>query len=169
MVEGLKITPKLLKEIQLLNSFSEQELAKLIPGGTISEVEAHTNIMVEGEPSWGFYIILEGLVGVFKTNQLTGLSFELRELQAGNFFGEMSIIDDNPRAASVKSLTPTKLFFISKEAFHSFLNQSADLKLRFYSSCVKSLVNRLRELNDNYVVSQYQLWQTAIKKEGKDR
>jgi CRP-like cAMP-binding protein len=77
----------------------------------------------------------------------------------------MSLIDNNPRSATVKAQTECVLFHISKEAFMRFVDQSKDLKLRFFESCIKTLVGRLRELDDNYVISQYQLWKVALKKE----
>jgi hypothetical protein len=46
-----------------------------------------------------------------------------------------------------------------------FLERSQDLKQRFYEACVKDLLIRLRELDQNYVTSRYQLWKTAFRKE----
>ena len=86
-------------------------------------------------------------------------------IEAGGYFGEMSLIDDNPRSATVRALNDVQLFYISKEAFATFLGASGDLKTRFYERCIQDLVGRLRELDDNYVISQYQLWKSAIRKE----
>lgn len=159
-----KLSSEVLKEIKLFKSFSEEELNQLIPLGSIASYEPHTNIIIEGELSWGLYIILEGFVGIFKTNKLTGHSYDVGQLKTGNFFGEMSLIDENPRSATVRTLKDTELFYISKDVFNQFLEKSSDLKLRFFSSCIVTLVNRLRELDDNYVISQYQLWESALKK-----
>jgi CRP-like cAMP-binding protein len=155
----------MLKEVKLLQSFKEPELAKLIMVGAGQTYESHSNIVIEGETSWGLYLILEGVVGIYKTNKLTGEHYDVGQLRYGSFFGEMSLVDENPRSATVRALTDCHLFYISKESFTQFLETSTDLKLRFYESCVKNLVGRLRELDDNYVISQYQLWKTALKKE----
>lgn len=165
MVDGIKPSVSLLKEIKLLKPFTDQELLQLIQVGTSAAYEAHTNIIIEGELSWGLYLILEGILGVFKTNKLTGEDYDVGQLKGGGFFGEMSLVDENPRSATVRGLTNCQVFYISKEAFQAFLGRSQDLKLRFYESCVKNLVGRLRELDDNYVISQYQLWKTALRKE----
>ena len=162
---NLKPTVPMLKEVRLLQSFTEQELAQLIMVGTGSTYESHANIVIEGETSWGIYLILEGVVGIYKTNKLTGEHYDVGQLRYGNFFGEMSLVDENPRSATVRALTDCHLFYLSKDNFTKFLSHSSDLKLRFYDSCVKTLVGRLRELDDNYVISQYQLWKTAMKKE----
>jgi CRP-like cAMP-binding protein len=159
---SLPLTASSLKTIDIFSNFSDTELTQLLSQGQTVQFEAQTNIIIEGELSWGFYLILEGMLGVSKNNKLTGNFYDLGELRAGNFFGEMSLIDANARSATVKSLTAVNLFFISKERFLSFLNQSTQLTVSFYTNCIKALVNRLRELDDNYVISQYQLWQFAL-------
>lgn len=158
-------TPAMFKEIKLLKSFNDREHKDLIQLGVTQPFEAHSNIVIEGEMSWGLYLILDGLVGIFKNNKLTGESYDVGQLGPGNFFGEMSLVDENPRSATVKALTDCTVFYMSKDVFVRFLDRSADLQLKFYTSCIKTLVTRLRELDDNYVVSQYQLWKRALKKE----
>jgi CRP-like cAMP-binding protein len=162
---NLKPTVPMLREVKLLQTLSEPELGRLIMVGAGATYESHGNIIIEGEMSWGLYLILEGIVGIFKTNKLTGEDYDVGQLRAGSFFGEMSLVDENPRSATVRALTDCHLFYISKDSFETFLGSSSDLKTRFYESCVKNLVGRLRELDDNYVISQYQLWKTALKKE----
>jgi CRP-like cAMP-binding protein len=155
----------LLKEIKLLQTLTDSELAQVLQLGRWLKYEPHTNIVIEGELSWGLYLIVDGMVGIFKTNKLTGENYDIGQLRKGNFFGEMSLVDNNPRSATVKSLSECELLYISKEAFQALLNHSPATKVRFYESCVKHLVARLRELDDNYVISQYQLWKIALKKE----
>ncbi len=162
---NLKPSVPMLREIQLLGEFDDVELAHLVAQGECRHYEAHSNIVIEGEQSWGLYLILDGAVGVFKRNKLTGQNYDLAQLRKGNFFGEMSLIDRSPRSASVKALTGCTVYHISGEGFHAFLNSRPDTKIRFYESCVKLLVSRLRDLGDDYVVSQYQLWKFALKKE----
>jgi CRP-like cAMP-binding protein len=162
---NIRPTVPMLKEIRLLQSFTEGELGKLIQVGQAATYEAHSNIVIEGEMTWGLYLMLEGVVGIYKCNKLTGEHYDVGQLRQGNFFGEMSLVDENPRSATVRALTDCAVFYVSKEIFAQFLETSPDLKLRFYEACVRNLVTRLRELDDNYVISQYQLWKTALKKE----
>lgn len=154
-----------LKDSKLLKAFTDSELSQIISMGVTTEYEAHANIVIEGELSWGLYIILKGTVGIFKTNKLTGANHDIGELKAGNFFGELSLIDENPRSATVRAMNEVHVFYLSKDAFMAFLDRSSQVKLKFYDSCIKTLVSRLRELDDNYVVCQYQLWETALKRE----
>ena len=155
-------TVEMLKEVKLLHNLTEQELGSLLQLGAGVDFEAHANVIIEGELSWGLYLILDGTVGIYKTNKLSGNNYDVGQLKQGSFFGEMSLVDDQPRSATVRALTDCHLFHISKESFHTFLSQSPDLKTRFYDTCIQILVHRLRELDDNYVISQYQLWKTAL-------
>jgi CRP-like cAMP-binding protein len=159
---NVKPSVTLLREINLLRSFTDEELGRLIHVGQAASYEAHSNVVIEGELSWGLYLILDGIVGVFKTNKLKGDMHQIAQLRSGSFIGEMSLVDDSPRSATVQVLTDCQLFYISKESFNKFLDQSPGLKMRFFESCIQDLVKRLREIGDDYVISQYQLWKTAI-------
>jgi CRP-like cAMP-binding protein len=156
------LTPELLRGIRIFAPLQDTELNQLIQIGEIIEKEAHSNIVIEGELSWGLYIILEGVVGILKNNALSGAVYDVGQLSAGAFFGEMSLIDDQPRSATVRSLLPVKLLHIPKEKFMAILAANSSMRDRFYDNCIRDLVKRLRELDENYVVSQYQLWKTAI-------
>lgn len=158
-------TPQILKSIGLFKAFREDELKELLKSAKALHFESHANVIIEGEASWGIYIILEGMVGVFKANKMSGTVYELGQLRAGAFFGEMSLIDQNTRSATIQTLTESTLLYISKEDFNRFLNSSNDIRLRFYENCIHSLVHRFRELDEQYVTSQYQLWKFALSKD----
>jgi CRP/FNR family cyclic AMP-dependent transcriptional regulator len=165
MSQPIEPSAEILKEVKLLKPLTLQELTTLLSMGEKQTFEAHTNILIEGENSWGLYLVLEGLVGIYKSNKLTGDFYDVGQLGPRTFFGEMSLVDDHPRSASVRALMETHVFYISKENFNQFIAEDGDRKIRFLDSCVQNLVVRLRELDDNYVISQYQLWKTAMKKE----
>lgn len=155
----------LLREIRLLSALTDAELTRLLEFGTLVRREAHANIIIEGELSWGVYLLLSGAVGVYKTNKLTGMSYDIGQIRDPGFFGEMSLVDENPRSATVKALTDCVLFHIGRDSFLKFANSSQSLRNRFYEACVRVLIERLRELDDSYVVSQYQLWKIALRKD----
>lgn len=156
---------KTMKEVKLLQCFNEQELQEFIQLGQVVSFEEYSNIIIEGELTWGIYFILEGVIGVFKANKMSSNTYDVGNLKKGSFFGEMSLVDDGARSATVRALTQCHLFYISKDDFNNFISKSADRKTRFYENCVKVIVSRLRELDDNYVISQYQLWKTALAKQ----
>jgi CRP-like cAMP-binding protein len=151
-----------LREVRLLSGFTDNELAYLQQQGETRAVQAHSNVIIEGELSWGVFFLLEGMVGVYKTNKLNQVNYDVGQLHAGSFFGELSLVDQNPRSATVKALTDCRLFVISRDRFERLVHHSPDLQLRFYEACIRVLAQRLRDLDDNYVISQYQLWKSAL-------
>jgi len=166
MVDANNTQPSVgwLREVKLFAPITNPELDALLKLGNVRSFEAYSNVVVEGEFSWGLFLIVEGTVGVYKKNPESDEVYDVGELAAGSFFGEMSLVDEQPRSATVRAKTKCKTFFISKEAFKQFLSESPDRKMRFYEACVKDLVARLREIDSSYVVSQYQLWHTAVEK-----
>lgn len=157
-----------LRGVQLFSVFTDQELQTLANMCQERNIVAFENIVIEGEQTWGLFLVLEGQVGVFKNAGTGGKLYDIGHLKAGSFFGEMSLIDTFPRSASVRALTDVKLLSLSKDVFNNFLNESPDRKMRFYDSCIQQMVKRLRELNDSYVITQYQLWKTALKGDAKE-
>ena len=118
----------MLKEIRLLQSFTDVELGKLIQMGTGARYEAHSNIVIEGETSWGLYLILDGMVGIYKSNKMTGETYDVGQLRYGNFFGEMSLIDDAPRSATVRARTDATVVGYTVEAFRERLKKAAGFR-----------------------------------------
>ena len=163
----MNLTTTQLREVKLLEGFTDAELHALVQGGEILTFEAHASIVIEGEPSGGFYLLLEGQAGIYKLNRASGDIHEVSQIRAGQSFGEMSLIDDAPRSATVQALTPCKAFHLPRPAFIAFLQQNQRMKCEFYERCVLDLSKRLRDLDDHYVTNQYQLWKVALKGEGK--
>lgn len=163
----MTLTTANLKESKLLQGFSDEELQFFVNGGEILDFEPHALIVIEGELSGGFFFLMEGQAGVFKTNKASGDLCEVALLRGGHSFGEMSLIDDAPRSATVQALTTCKAFHLPRAVFLDFLQRNAKTKCEFYERCVVELSKRLRQLDEHYVHNQYQLWKVALKGDGK--
>lgn len=163
----MTLTGAHLREVKLLAAFSDADLETLLKGGEILSYDALTLMVIEGEPSGGLFFVMEGQVGIFKTNRASGDLVEIAHLRAGQSFGEMSLVDDAPRSATVQALTAVKAFHLPAEVFQRFLAQNEGAKCEFYRRCTQELAKRLRSLDENYVDTQYQLWKVALKGDGK--
>jgi len=98
-----------------------------------------------------FYIILDGRVKVTKLINDTEVR-ELSVLEQGDFFGEMALIHDAPRAATVKTLGPTTVLEIHKTDFDRFLNCNSSVAL----AIVHEVSRRLRE-NDEMAIEDLRM------------
>jgi CRP/FNR family transcriptional regulator, cyclic AMP receptor protein len=112
-------------------------------------------IFSEDSEGDGMYIIDAGRVRVFKTVWAgdTKKEIELCTLGPKAMFGEMAMIDDHPRSASVQAIVPTTCTVITRKVFEE--------QLRFIPvwmvNMIKILVMRLRETNDKLrtIIEQY--------------
>jgi len=156
-----------LRRVALLHCFTDEELQSLTKLGKVSDFEPYSNIIIEGELTWGIYFLMDGLVEVVRSNNLDGVNYQVAQLVPGAFFGELSLIDSNPRSATVRAMTPVKAMCIEKSEFESFLNQSTERKIRFMQHALTLIASRLREVDENFIVAQHQLWSRALQKESK--
>jgi CRP/FNR family cyclic AMP-dependent transcriptional regulator len=96
--------------------------------------EANDRIVKKGDKGTGFYLILNGLVEV-KSGSNT-----LAKLGAGQFFGEMSLLDGEPRSADVVALEPTRCLVLNPQE----LNQIVESNPKIATAMLRELTRRLR-------------------------
>lgn len=124
-------------KVSLFNELSGKQLKAIARSGTERNFDAGTSIVKEGEKGVGFYLILEGNVEVRKKGRL------LTKLSGGDFFGEMGLIDDQPRSADVVAASPTKTLCISEWTFTGIVKGNPDIAMNM----MRALVGRLRTTN----------------------
>ncbi len=106
-------------------------------------IPKHQTIVEEGLPGDYMYVIREGRVKVTKSSE-DGREKILDFFDAGNFFGDMSLFDQAPRSASVKTLEPCRLLALSRRDVLDVLRRSPDLAL----AVIQVLIHRLRETDE---------------------
>ncbi len=130
-----------------------KEAQELIASGEVRSYPENTVLCHEDIYESIFYIILDGQVKV--TKLVSAARNEVRQLQAletGDFFGEMALLQNAPRAASVTTVTPTTVLEIRKEYFNDLLRTSASLS----RAMIQEVVRRLRQ-NDAMAIESLRL------------
>lgn len=131
---------------QVFPGIQSEETDQLIAHGAVREYPANVVLCHENAFEDTFYIILEGEVRVTKTiNDMEDRL--LKTLSPGGFFGEMAIIHNAPRAATVSTTQPTTVLEIRKEDFNQVLQSSGSVSL----TMAREISRRLRE-NDQLAV-----------------
>ncbi len=130
---------------------SELEIDELVMRSQVINYPAGTILCREGYLENKFYILLDGKVAVTKTiNNVE--ERRLKMLSAGDFFGEMAIIHNAPRAASVTATDLVTVLEIDKENFDCVIQRSSTISL----AMVREISSRLRE-NDQMAVEDLKM------------
>lgn len=124
----------LLKNTPIFVNTSEKSLESMIKSAVEKTVSPGDKVVQEGQGGVGFYLILDGKAEVIKDGQ------KLAELETGNFFGELSVIDGQPRTADVVAVTEIKCWILSQWAMKSIIANHPEVAL----SMLEELVRRLR-------------------------
>lgn len=132
---------ELLGRVPLFRGLPETELwsvAALARGRALGRNEM---LFREGDPGDRFYIVYSGAVEVLKERPL-GDHERLAVKKAGEAFGEMSLLTQAPRSASVRALEPTELLVVNRDDFNALLGDSA-----LAIGLLRSLARSLRSLD----------------------
>ena len=128
----------LLKSLSIFNETPETILSELAPLMKEEQLESDSIIFEENDPGNCMYIILSGKISIRKGGQ------ELAVLKENEVFGELSLLDNEPRSASAIAKTDCMLYKIDHEPFYELLDTRPEIARGF----IKILCNRLRQLNE---------------------
>ncbi|MCC6210401.1 MAG: Crp/Fnr family transcriptional regulator [Burkholderiales bacterium] len=134
------VSTTVLKSVPLFASFHEEQLRTLVGVVTRRSATRGTVIMAAGDPIDSLYIVISGRLKVMMSDA-EGKEVILSLIGPGEYFGEMGLIDDSPRSASVVSIEPCELLAVSKRDFKKCLAESAEMA----AAVMRGLVRRLRE------------------------
>lgn len=107
-------------------------------GGKVKAFPAGAVIMSEGEPRTQMYYVHKGTAAVLAKGR------EVEEVPAGGIFGEMAMIDDGPRSATVVAKTDCEVVPVDERLFLVLVRQAPFFAL----DVMRTLVRRLRTMNE---------------------
>lgn len=134
----------MLEKIPLFSGLPEESLAKIEQHGSVKSYRKNTIVINEGDETNSLYVILTGRVKVFLSSE-DGRETVLNHQGPGEYFGEMALIDRQPRAASVMTLEPSKFMIISQGDFMDCLSANPEIALKL----IRPLTGRIRMLAQN--------------------
>ena len=100
----------------LFRDFSVDEMVAVIQGLKLLTFDRGEVILQEGQPGASLYTLTAGRVRAFRKDQQTGKQVQIGDLKEGAFFGEMSILTGQPRAASIVALNSCELLELDRAA-----------------------------------------------------
>ncbi len=136
-----------LSKVSLFADLPALYLRRIATLGVEESYTRGTPVFAEGSVGDKLFVILTGSVRI--SRQVPGMGEEaLAILKAGDYFGEMALIDDFPRSADAIAHESCRLLVLTKERVADLLFVDRDLAYDLLWSFVRTLSARLRETND---------------------
>ncbi len=126
-----------LRDIELFRELTMAEIVKVYNVLTTLRVEAGAPIIREGERSDHLYVIIEGAVSVTRDGA------PLASLGAGSHFGEMALLNQRPRSATVFAREATRLLCLERSSFHALMGHEPSIATKFLWKFAQTLSLRL--------------------------
>lgn len=115
---------ELLKGVPLFSRCSRKELGEIAKIADEIDLPPGKEIIREGTRGREFFVLVDGSVDVRRGQR------KLRRLEAGDFVGEIALVSDIPRTATVTTASPVRALVISERSFRSLLGRSPQIQLK---------------------------------------
>lgn len=142
-----RIMFKLLERVEVFKGLTQQELIELLENAEKCTFMAGESILRQGSSGAFLYVIIDGRVSVLKSAE-NNRTKELAQLEPGDSFGEMSLLDQEMRSASVIALDNCVLLRLAESACWAKPTVSA----KIFRNIARILSRRLRDLDEAYVL-----------------
>lgn len=126
-----------LRELELFQALSMAELMQVYNRFEQLEFQADADVIREGDASEHLYVLVEGEVEVSREGKA------IATLQSGMHFGEMALLNQRPRSASVKATVPTRLLSMPRAQFQDLMAKDPVVATKFLWKFAQSLSLRL--------------------------
>ena len=140
MVAHASVSALLLRNVPLFATLQEHQLAVLTSVVSRRSFPRGTTIIAAGDVTDSLYLVISGRLKVMMSDD-EGREVILSMLGPSEYFGEMGLIDDSTRSASVISLEQCELLVLSKRDFRKCLLENFEMAM----TVMRGLVKRLRE------------------------
>ncbi|MCR5310031.1 MAG: ATP-binding cassette domain-containing protein [Lachnospiraceae bacterium] len=136
------ITPERLSRIDLFSEFPTDSLAELCESFSSANYSASEIIISEGDEGDLFYIIVRGRVEILK--RIDDRDTRVKILEDGDFFGEIALLSDVPRTATVRAIEPTLVISLKRSRFLELVGSVPGMQ----GKLEKTMGMRLGELSE---------------------
>jgi len=138
-----------LASIPVLTGINPAAQTLLAEQGIVHDFPAGAWIVREGDEGHSLFILVEGDVEVIKHADRAH-AVTLATLRAGNFFGEMCVVDPVPRVASVHALTPVKAIEIKAATLYHLFKAMPDQYSIVILNLARDMARRLRKIDEAF-------------------
>ena len=131
---------ELLRGVQLFHGVGDEDLATIAAKANEVSFDPGRTIVRQGEVGTGFFMIVSGIARVVRDGET------LSRLGPGEFFGELSLLDGQPRIANVVAEEPTTCLAIASWDFEAILASEPGVAL----AVLRGVARRLRSVSEDH-------------------
>ena len=118
----------MLETVPLFSGLPAEALAEIEQHGSVKSFRKNAIIINQDDETYSLYVILSGRVKVFVSGE-DGREVVLNHQGAGDYFGDLALIDKQPRVASVMTTEPSKFMIISRDDFMTCLSRNPEIAI----------------------------------------
>jgi CRP/FNR family transcriptional regulator, cyclic AMP receptor protein len=141
--EAAQVRPGELRNIGLFGALSDEVLAHLTTSLSVTTPSAGDVVFREGDDAQDMYVVIGGEMEVLKRSK-RGVDARVALLGPGDWFGEMSIVDVQPRSATVRALAPARLLRITSADLDALYRYDVKSYALIVLNIARELSRRLR-------------------------
>ncbi|MGC8595315.1 MAG: cyclic nucleotide-binding domain-containing protein [Candidatus Kryptoniota bacterium] len=139
--------PEVLKKVPVFSELNAREISKLASIVHLRSYNAGETVFLQGDPGLGMYVIEKGQVSIRMITD-SGDEKELSILTDGDFFGELSLLDESPRSASAVAVVQSKIIGFFRPDLFELLNRSPRIGIKVLLKLSETIGTRLRLTNN---------------------
>jgi CRP-like cAMP-binding protein len=129
----------LVKRVDLFNGLSRDDVGKIFAKGMTVRALKDEVIFYKGTTGSQMYVVLVGKMGVYDGDR------QIAQLHPGQMFGEMALVNREPRSATVKSEEDSVLFVLTESTFQNLLSKRVAIQILL--NIIRTLSTRLKQKN----------------------
>jgi CRP/FNR family cyclic AMP-dependent transcriptional regulator len=129
---GKDVKTQLISKVPLFSQCSKGERQEIAAIADEIDIAEGKELTTEGSPGREFFVIIEGTASVAQDGD------EINDLGPGDFFGEVALVKDTPRTATVTATSPVRALVITRQNFMRLIDQQPDIE----RTVLKALVDR---------------------------
>ena len=137
----------LLKKVPIFSDLTPKELAEVEKIVHQRRYKKSETIIHDGDPGLGMYIIVSGSVEIVEEDETAGKK-TLAKLSDGSFFGDMALLDEEPRSASAIALIDSDIMGFFRPDFLDLIYRKPKLGIKVLLALARVIGERLRHTNE---------------------
>jgi CRP-like cAMP-binding protein len=128
----------LIAKVPLFEQCSKRELEEVASIADEIDLDEGKALMREGDPGREFFVVLEGTADVMQDGE------KINSVGPGDFFGEIALISQGPRTATVTTTSPVRALVVTERSFKRLVEKSPEIERKVLAAAVDRLNPKFR-------------------------